>query len=86
MRFAGWQPSVLSTKKLRVTNIAKLAISPKKLRAETRKRTSGFPGNVKSVTLEERFRTNPQRVFEETVSNMLPANKHRKKLLTNLIL
>lgn len=81
-----WNPSVLSSQKLRVTNVARLYIAPKKLRDSTRKRTSGYPGNVKSVTLEERFRKDPKRVFSETVKNMLPANTHRKRLLQLLIL
>lgn len=79
-----WHPSSLPTRRVRVVNLATLRYHPKKLRSSFRSRTSGYPGRVKRFSLGERVQKDPQRVLRETVKNMLPANTHRKRLLSHL--
>lgn len=67
-----------------VTNVAQVKITGKKMEQKEYFRHSGYPGGIKSKTLEELFEENPAYVLEAAVSRMLPKNKHRKERLKRL--
>src|SRR5579871_4861119 len=58
-----------------VVNAAKVTFSGKKLTDKLYYRHSGFPGGLRTMTLEKMLQTHPERVLEEAVRGMLPHNK-----------
>ena len=71
--------------KVEVVNASQLKISDKKLIQKTYQRYSGYPGGLKELDLEKMIAkkgySEPLRL---AVRGMLPSNKLRAKLLTNL--
>ena len=67
-----------------VINAKKVHVTGKKLTQKTYYRHSGYPGGLKSITLEKMLQTHPTRVIEYAVKGMLPRTKlgtaMRKKL------
>jgi len=55
-----------------VTNADKVHITGNKAKQKLYYRHSGYPGGLKSITLEKMMQTNPTRVIEHAVSGMLP--------------
>ena len=47
-------------------------------------RYSGYPGGLKTTTLEEMRAKHPERIFENTIKGMLPKNKLGKKIIKKL--
>lgn len=45
---------------------------------------SGYPGGLRTTTLEEMRAKHPERIFESTVKGMLPKNKLGKKIIKKL--
>ena len=72
------------TVKVTVQNISQVKISLKKLKSNKYYHYSGYPGGMKSKTMEELFNSQPEALFTKTVRKMLPANKQRKNILKNL--
>ena len=67
-----------------VINAGKVHVTGKKLTQKTYYRHSGYPGGLKSITLEKMLKTHPTRVIDHAVKGMLPRTKlgtaMRKKL------
>ena len=55
-----------------VTNADKVRVSGNKAKQKLYYRHSGYPGGLKSVTLEKTMQNNPTRVIENAVNGMLP--------------
>jgi len=55
-----------------VTNADKVHITGNKAKQKLYYRHSGYPGGLKSITLEKMMQTNPTRVIEHAVNGMLP--------------
>jgi len=69
-----------------ITNAGKLDI-PEKKKAEIYQSFSGWPGGRKTETLEHlRMRRGIAEVMHRTIGGMLPQNKHKKRLLKQLII
>jgi large subunit ribosomal protein L13 len=67
-----------------VINAEKISVSGNK-RAEKRYyRHSGYPGGIKSRTLEEMLERRPEEVIRLAVRGMLPRNRLARKQLTKL--
>jgi large subunit ribosomal protein L13 len=67
-----------------VVNAEKISVSGNK-RAEKRYyRHSGYPGGIKSRTLEEMLERRPDEVIRLAVKGMLPRNRLARKQLTKL--
>ena len=58
-----------------VINAGKVRFTGNKARQKVYYRHSGYPGALKSITLEEMMQTNPTRVIEHAVKGMLPHNR-----------
>jgi len=58
-----------------ITNAKMLKITGNKLSGKIYYRHSGFPGGIKSRTLEERLSREPELVIRDAVLGMLPRNK-----------
>lgn len=57
-----------------IINADKIRVTGNKLSAKEYFRHSGFPGGLKSETLEEAMAKHPERVIEHAVKGMLPKN------------
>jgi len=67
-----------------VINADKVRVTGNKAKQKTYYRHSGYPGGLKSITLEKMMQTNPTRIIEHAVKGMLPHTRlgasMRKKL------
>ncbi|MEX0931976.1 MAG: 50S ribosomal protein L13 [Candidatus Saccharimonadales bacterium] len=67
-----------------VINTDKIKITGDKLKQKRYYRHSGYPGGIKSQTLEQLMEKDSTRVIENAVRGMLPSNKLRDKRLLRL--
>lgn len=67
-----------------VINAAKVQATGNKAAQKVYYRHSGYPGGLKSITLEKLMQTNPTRVIEHAVKGMLPHNRLRAKMMKRL--
>lgn len=58
-----------------VVNAAKVAVSGRKREQKTYYRHSGYPGGLRSRTLEEMLERRPEEVIRKAVRGMLPRNR-----------
>ena len=67
-----------------VINAGLINVTGKKLTQKKYFRHSGYPGGIKSKTLERLLEESPEEVIRLAVKGMLPKNKLGKKMLTKL--
>ena len=67
-----------------VINASKVRTTPKKLREKTYFTHSGYPGGLKSESLDRLLARHPRRVVENAVWGMLPKGPLGRALLTKL--
>jgi large subunit ribosomal protein L13 len=67
-----------------IINAEKIAVTGKKREDKLYYRHSGFPGGLKSRTLEEMLTRRPEEVIRIAVKGMLPKNRLARKQLTKL--
>ena len=67
-----------------VTNADKVRTTGNKNKQNMYYRHSGYPGGLKSISLEEMMDQHPTRVIEHAVKGMLPKNRLRASMMTRL--
>ena len=67
-----------------IINAAKVRFTGKKAEQKLYHSHSGYPGGLKSVSLERMMATHPTRVIEHAVKGMLPHNRLGNKMLKKL--
>ncbi len=67
-----------------VVNAGGIEVTGKKLEEKRYYRHSGYPGGLKSLTLEQQLEQRPQYVIESAVRGMLPKNRLRQELMKKL--
>jgi large subunit ribosomal protein L13 len=67
-----------------VVNAEKISVTGKKLTDKRYYRHSGYPGGLKSRTLQEMLDRRPEEVIRLAVKGMLPRNRLARKQLTKL--
>lgn len=67
-----------------VTNARYIRVSGNKTSQKRYYRHSGYPGNLKSKTLQQQLADNPEAVIEHAVSGMLDENKLKQQRLRRL--
>jgi large subunit ribosomal protein L13 len=67
-----------------VVNAEKIAVTGSKLTTKRYYRHSGYPGGLKSRTLEQMLERRPEEVIRKAVKGMLPRNRLARKQLTKL--
>lgn len=83
---ADYAPHIMSDVVVTIENAGALDI-PEKKKTEIYQSFSGYPGGRKTETLEHlRVRLGIAEVIKRTVGGMLPNNKHKKRLLKQLII
>jgi large subunit ribosomal protein L13 len=67
-----------------VVNAEKISVTGDKRAQKRYWRHSGYPGGIKSRTLEEMLERRPEEVIRKAVKGMLPRNRLARKQLTKL--
>ena len=67
-----------------VTNADKIRVTGNKAKQKLYYRHSGYPGGLKSISLEKMMQTHPTRVIEYAVKGMLPHNRLGASMLKKL--
>jgi large subunit ribosomal protein L13 len=67
-----------------VVNAEKIAVTGSKLTEKRYWRHSGYPGGIKSRTLQEQLRRRPEEVIRHAVKGMIPRTRLGRKQLTKL--
>ena len=67
-----------------VINADKVRVTGNKTKQKVYYSHSGYPGGLKSVTLEKMMQTNPTRVIEHAVKGMLPHNRLGASMMKKL--
>lgn len=67
-----------------VINAGKVRVSGNKMKQKLYYRHSGYPGGLKSISLEKVMGTKPDRVITHAVKGMLPHNRLGAKMLKKL--
>ena len=67
-----------------VINADKVRVTGNKAKQKLYYRHSGYPGGLKSITLEKMMQTNPSRVIEHAIKGMLPKNRLGAKMIKKL--
>lgn len=78
-----YRPDRLSNVSVVVTNIDKMRITGKKLKQKMYYHFSGYPGGLKTKRMEE---VSAKDRLILSVKRMLPANKHRPRLMKRMTL
>ncbi len=82
---ADYAPNVISKDRVILKNWDKVTLSGNKFRDKIYYRHTGYMGHLKSLTFEEAYTRDPQKVIRETVRRMLPKNFINHRRLTNLV-
>jgi large subunit ribosomal protein L13 len=67
-----------------IINADKIQVTGNKAKQKLYYRHSGYPGGLKSISLEKMMQTNPTRVIELAVKGMLPHNRLGAKMIKKL--
>ncbi len=82
-----YKPNVAPKVTVTIENASKMSITPQKRAGVVYTRHSGYPGGLKTETLESVITKHSYgEVLKRAVRGMLPANKLRKVMLANLII
>ncbi len=67
-----------------VINAEKVRVTGNKAKQKLYYRHSGYPGGLKSISLERMMQTHPTRVIEHAVKGMLPHNRLEARMMKRL--
>ena len=67
-----------------VINADKIRVTGNKVKQKLYYRHSGYPGGLKSISLEKMMQTNPTRVIEYAVKGMLPHTRLGARMMKKL--
>jgi len=81
---ADFDPAKMPKEKITVLNIEKLRFSGKKMAQKEYHHYSGYPGGLRTRSLETEWVKNPGKIFKKTVYDMLPKNRLRDQIIKNL--
>lgn len=81
---ATFEPNLLPTEKVTVTNADRMKITGKKLDQKTYYHYSGYPGGMKARNLGTLMEKDSRRVLKLAVYRMLAQNRLRDKIIKNL--
>lgn len=67
-----------------VVNAREVRVTGRKEKQKVYRRHSGYPGGLKSITLEQLREKDPTKIIKLAVYNMLPGNRLRRGRMTRL--
>lgn len=77
-------PHIDSGDEVVVINAKAVAVTGSKMKQKEYKRFSGYPGGLKTKTLEKMMEDNPVEVIRHAVKGMLPKNSLGRRMLSRL--
>ncbi len=81
-----YRPDRLPDISVIVKNADKIKVSGDKLKQKMYYHFSGYPGGLKSISLEKQLAEHPERVLEAAVKRMLPKNRLQARFMKRLTL
>lgn len=81
---ADYTPNVRSDVKVRITNAAKIATREKKAVQTKFTRYTGYPGGLKTVSLQQLNEKKPGEALRRAIERMMPRNTFRAERMKNL--
>ena len=79
-----WAPHVDTGDHVVVVNAAKIAVSPRKAQDKLYHRHSGYPGGIRTESLEHLLARDPEKVVRLAVRRMLPKGPLGRQMLKKL--
>lgn len=79
-----YQPNIIPDVEVVIINLDKLRFTGKKFTDKKYYKYSGYPGGMKTRTLQQLWIKSPQQVLRMAVYRMLPVNRSRDKIIANL--
>ena len=79
-----WAPHIDTGDHVVIINASKLAISPRKGQTKLYQRHTGYPGGVRTETLEHLIARDPEKVIRLAVKRMLPKGPLGRSMLKKL--
>lgn len=82
-----YAPNIVPKVTVKLTNVGKAKVDPRKMDEKTYKRYSGYPGGLREDSMKHVVsRKGYAEVFRTAVYGMLPKNKLRDRFIKNLII
>ena len=79
-----FDPAVLGREKVIVINATKIKLTGNKLKQKVYRHHSGYPGGLKTISIERMMVNDPTQIIRHAVSGMMPKNKLHRTRLNNL--
>lgn len=80
-------PNIAPDIKLTITNSEKFKVTGKKMKQKKYMRHSTYPGNLKSLKMEELAdKKGMPYLLKKAIDGMLPKNKLKKQMIKNLVI
>ncbi|MFC1621983.1 50S ribosomal protein L13 [Patescibacteria group bacterium] len=79
-----YTPTMNVGDKVVIVNSDELDVSSKKLKDKLYHRYTGYPGGIKTQSLEKLMKKNSTEVIRKAIAGMLPRNKLHKQRMANL--
>lgn len=83
-RLVTFAPNIVPNIEVVVTNVRALRFTGTKLTTKLYHRFSGYPGGIKTSTLQQRLDKDPVRLVRNVVQHMLPKNRLQARLMRHL--
>ena len=84
---ANFAKNVIPNVKVEIKNTSKALVDESKMKQKTYSRYSGHPGGLRQPTMEQVIaKKGYSELFKEAVKGMLPKNKLRSKMMSNLVI
>jgi large subunit ribosomal protein L13 len=77
-------PNIVPNVQVFIINIEQLLFTGTKLEVKTYHHYSGYPGGMKTSTLQQEFTKDPVRLVRRSIRGMLPKNRLNSRFLRNL--
>jgi large subunit ribosomal protein L13 len=77
-------PNIIPNVQVFIINIEQLLFTGTKLNVKTYHHYSGYPGGIKTSTLQQEFTKDPVRLVRRSIRGMLPKNRLNSRFLRNL--
>ncbi len=81
---ADYTPNIRSDVKVTISNVSKLTTREKKLVQTKFTRYTGYPGGLKTLSLQQLNETKPGEALRRAIERMMPRNTFRTERMKNL--
>lgn len=79
-----YNPAVAPDVDVKIINVGELRFTGTKLTVKQYHKFSGYPGGLKTTTLQQEFTKDPVRLMRQAIKHMLPKNRLSDQLIKKL--